>query len=125
MAVVRAEVTQRRSHFGGRSFGDAGAYERIEGVLAYAVDPLNPVNRSIVDLELAPRASVSGGVSQAASADTHLYGSAASRRPSPTALKASTVRMMNIPGMKSHGAKATVRMFWALRRRAPQLTVGG
>ena len=42
-----------------------------------------------------------------------LYGSAASRRPSPTRLKASTERMTTAPGTRSQGASATVWMFCA------------
>lgn len=57
MAVIRVEITERESYLGGRSYGEAGAYERLDGVLTYAVDPSNAANRTIVDLELAPRDS--------------------------------------------------------------------
>ena len=55
MPVIRADINQREAYLDGRSFGDTGAYERIEGMLSYAVDPQNTANRTIVDLELAPR----------------------------------------------------------------------
>src|SRR5262249_28919566 len=54
-----------------------------------------------------------------------LYGSAASRKPSPTRLKARTERMTTPPGTRSQGASATVWMFWASCRSTPQLIAGG
>jgi len=41
--------------FSGASFGSAGQYERIEGKITGEVDPTNPQNAVIVDVELAPR----------------------------------------------------------------------
>jgi hypothetical protein len=55
MAVVKFEVQSREPYEGGVPFGDAGAYERIEGVLHFAVDPLHAANVGIVDLDRAPR----------------------------------------------------------------------
>ena len=55
MAVIDMEITKREPYAGGRSFGDHGAFEQIDGVLTFAVDPDHAANRSIVDLELAPR----------------------------------------------------------------------
>ena len=55
MAVVRFELVRRGPYLEGQPFGDTGAYERIDGVLHYAVDPAHPRNRDIVDLDLAPR----------------------------------------------------------------------
>ena len=55
MAVVRLEVTRREPVLGGVRFGAGGAYEKIEGVLHFAVDPARPVHASIADLSLAPR----------------------------------------------------------------------
>jgi hypothetical protein len=55
MAVVRLQVTRREPVLGGVPFGDAGAYEKIEGVLHLAVDPALPVHAPIADLGLAPR----------------------------------------------------------------------
>ncbi|HUM16854.1 MAG TPA: alpha/beta hydrolase domain-containing protein [Candidatus Nitrosotalea sp.] len=55
MAVVRLEVTRREPVLGGARFGGGGAYERIEGVLRFAVDPALPVHEPIADLGLAPR----------------------------------------------------------------------
>ena len=53
MAVIAVDVKSRQSYADGKSFADAGEYERIEGLLTYAVDPSNAANRSIVDLQYA------------------------------------------------------------------------
>lgn len=53
--VVRMEVTERESFAEGRSFGAAGAYERISGRLWLEVDPLAEVNAQVSDLKQAPR----------------------------------------------------------------------
>ncbi len=55
MAVVRLEVTRREPVLSGARFGTIGAYEKIEGVLHFAVDPTLPVHEPIADLGLAPR----------------------------------------------------------------------
>jgi hypothetical protein len=54
---VRLEVTSRAPAFGGRVFGERGAYETITGIAHMRIDPRAPQNRGIVDLSLAPRAS--------------------------------------------------------------------
>jgi hypothetical protein len=41
--------------FGGRSFGDTGAYEQIRGTAKGELDPLDRRNALITDIELAPR----------------------------------------------------------------------
>ena len=41
--------------FGGRSFGDVGPYERLTGYAVGAVDPNDPCNAGIVNLDKAPR----------------------------------------------------------------------
>ncbi len=55
MSVVDVHIHGSESYAGGREFGSSGAYERIDGVLTFAVDPEHAVNRDIVDIELAPR----------------------------------------------------------------------
>ena len=47
--VIEVEITKRDPFAGGRRFDDSGAYERIAGVLTFAVDPENKANRPIVD----------------------------------------------------------------------------
>lgn len=54
MTVVDFEITARRPFAEGASFGEVGAYERIEGAITFAVDPTHDANRAIVDLALAP-----------------------------------------------------------------------
>ena len=51
--VAWVEITDRSPFAGGASFGDVGPYEKITGKLHYAVDPNNPYNARIVDLDMA------------------------------------------------------------------------
>jgi hypothetical protein len=53
--VTRVEIVSRADVQDGRTFGLAGAYERIIGRVYFAVDPANIHNRQIVDLDKAPR----------------------------------------------------------------------
>ena len=53
--VVRVTIEQRELIGGGASFGRAGAYERITGRVYFAFDPANSHDRTIVDLDRAPR----------------------------------------------------------------------
>ena len=54
MPVINVAIRRRVALADGERFGDAGDYERIDGVLTFAVDPHNPANREIVDLQHAP-----------------------------------------------------------------------
>jgi hypothetical protein len=56
MAVVGLEITSRRPLADGATFGSVGAYERIDGIVRFAVDPGHEANRAIVDLDWAERA---------------------------------------------------------------------
>jgi hypothetical protein len=53
--VVRVEIASRGDIENGKTFGTAGAYEKITGRIFFAVDPANLHNRQIVDLDKAPR----------------------------------------------------------------------
>ena len=53
--VLRVIVEHRSDVLGGRSFGDAGPYEKLVGRVLFVFDPANPYNARIVDLENAPR----------------------------------------------------------------------
>jgi hypothetical protein len=53
--VTRVEIVSRADVQEGRTFGLAGAYERIIGRVYFAVNPKNLHNRQIVDLDKAPR----------------------------------------------------------------------
>jgi len=53
--VVRFVVEQKRPLAEGTSFGSAGAYERLDGTAYFEVDPKDPLNAIIVNLDKAPR----------------------------------------------------------------------
>ena len=53
--VTRLDITSRERAFGGRSFGEIGAYEILLGTATAVADPHVPLNAEIVDLENAPR----------------------------------------------------------------------
>ena len=53
-AVQSIEITERSPVLGGRSFGDAGPYERVVAKVHFRVDPANAANRTISDIDLAP-----------------------------------------------------------------------
>ncbi|HEY4028245.1 MAG TPA: alpha/beta hydrolase domain-containing protein [Candidatus Dormibacteraeota bacterium] len=55
MPVLEAGVHRRAAYEDGRTFGAGGAYERVDGVVQFAVDPDAPENAGITDLRLAPR----------------------------------------------------------------------
>src|SRR5580698_1296019 len=53
--VTRVEIISRTDVLDGRTFGLAGAYEKIVGRVYFAVNPENLHNKLIVDLDKAPR----------------------------------------------------------------------
>ena len=53
--IVGIDVRSVRPFAEGASFGDAGAYQRVTGVARGELDPADPRNRAIVNLERAPR----------------------------------------------------------------------
>jgi hypothetical protein len=53
--VVRFVVEQQRSFAGGMAFGTTGAYDRLDGTAYMEVDPNDPLNAVIVNLDKAPR----------------------------------------------------------------------
>ena len=52
--VVRIEVKTRADVLGGQPFAAAGPYEKLSGTIHFAVDPRNPANRIIADIDRAP-----------------------------------------------------------------------
>ena len=58
MAATKLEIQRREPVLGGRAFGSAGAYEKIEGTLRFGVDPKHPIHADITDLPHAPRNAV-------------------------------------------------------------------
>ena len=55
MAVSELAITRRGPYAAGRSFGNSGSYERIEGAIGFAVAPDAAANAGIVDLAHAAR----------------------------------------------------------------------
>src|SRR5713101_6927270 len=53
--VVAFVVEQRRLFASGMSWGTVGAYERLDGTAYMEVDPHDPLNAVIVNLDMAPR----------------------------------------------------------------------
>jgi hypothetical protein len=53
--IVEFRITDRRPFASGHEFGEVGAYERLTGRAHFAVDPLAPAQRDVVDLDKAPR----------------------------------------------------------------------
>jgi hypothetical protein len=53
--VTRIQVTSRQNVLGAKSFGAAGAYEKLVGKVYFAVDPENPHNEVIADIDKAQR----------------------------------------------------------------------
>jgi len=52
--IIGIEIKSRSPFVNGASFGDAGAYERIDGVASGVLDPAHPRNRGIALLNQAP-----------------------------------------------------------------------
>jgi len=53
--VVRVQIDRREAFADGHAFGHTGPYEIVAGRLYLEVDPRDPANARVADLELAPR----------------------------------------------------------------------
>ena len=53
--VTRVEITSKQDVLNGKSFGSTGAYEKLVGKVYFAVDPNNPHNKIITDVDKAPK----------------------------------------------------------------------
>ena len=53
-AVVDIQIESRTPVLQGKEFGSVGAYEKLEGVVTFALDPSHAANVKIVDLDKAP-----------------------------------------------------------------------
>jgi hypothetical protein len=53
--TTHIEITNSEPAFGGQSFGDAGSYEHLTGRVTGELDPADPANSGIQDINLAPR----------------------------------------------------------------------
>ena len=54
MAVTAVDIKSRVEFDSGTSLGEFGPYERIDGVVEFGVDPENPANVGIIDLQHSP-----------------------------------------------------------------------
>jgi hypothetical protein len=53
--VSRIEITSRSDVLGGKNWGTRGPYEKLSGTVTFAVDPKNPFDKSIPNIDKAPR----------------------------------------------------------------------
>jgi hypothetical protein len=53
--IARIEITKTEPAFDGQPFGDIGPYERVVGRVIGELDPADPANSGIQDINLAPR----------------------------------------------------------------------
>ncbi len=53
--LVALDILRREPFAEGHAFGDTGPYEKITAIARFAIDPDQPRNRAIIDLNLAPR----------------------------------------------------------------------
>ena len=57
MPLIELEINSANPFSEGEAFGDVGGYRYIQGTAHFAVDPNNPRNHAITDIELGPRDS--------------------------------------------------------------------
>ncbi len=53
--ITAIEITKRAPFVGGATFGDVGAYERLDGIARGELDPAHPGNAGIANIGKAPR----------------------------------------------------------------------
>jgi hypothetical protein len=53
--ITHLEITTTEAAFGGQSFGETGAYEHLTGRVTGELDPADPANSGVQDINLAPR----------------------------------------------------------------------
>ena len=53
--ITHIEISKREPAFGGQSFGDTGGYEHLTGRVTGELNPADPANSGIQDINLAPR----------------------------------------------------------------------
>jgi hypothetical protein len=53
--VTRVEIVSTAPWHGGREFGKAGPYEKLQGRIYFELDPRSPAGRRVTDIDLAPR----------------------------------------------------------------------
>src|SRR5262245_50160469 len=55
--VTKVTIASRTAVANGQPFGTVGPYEKLTGTIEFSLDPANPRNKAIVDLDAAPRGS--------------------------------------------------------------------
>ena len=55
--ATKVTIASRAVVANGQAFGSVGPYEKLTGTIEFALDPANPHNKAIVDLDAAPRGS--------------------------------------------------------------------
>ena len=53
--VTKIQISSRQDILAGKSFGNVGPYEKLRGKVYFAVDPKDPRNKIIADLDKAPK----------------------------------------------------------------------
>src|SRR5258708_6367402 len=53
--ITHIEIARTEPAFGGHSFGEVGAYDHLTGRVTGEIDPADPANSGIQDINLAPR----------------------------------------------------------------------
>ena len=53
--LTRIEIKSQKDVLGGKAWGQTGAYEELIGIAYFTIDPSNPRNKVIPDLDKAPR----------------------------------------------------------------------
>ena len=53
--VTKVTIATRAKVADGKTFGNTGAYEKLEGTIEFALDPSDPHNKAVVDLEHAAK----------------------------------------------------------------------
>src|ERR1700742_590959 len=53
--LTRIEIKSTKDVLGGKAWGATGAYEELIGTAYFTIDPKNPRNKNIPDLDKAPR----------------------------------------------------------------------
>src|ERR1700753_2853812 len=53
--IMKLDITSVKPAYGGKLFGNVGAYEKIKGKAYGEVNPASPQNAKITDIQLAPR----------------------------------------------------------------------
>src|SRR5438105_3314881 len=113
MPITDISVTDLLNFANGYEFGAAGAYVRIKGVARGTLDPQEPANQVVVDLDKAPRNAAGRGRRQRAPP------------PLPCHLARPRRGAADLAPARSRPAARTVARGVGIRRRADDPPVAG